>query len=475
MATRILPHNFTELLEAQIAILRGESIRLLPDFPTGGILDASDYDKGRGKVRLRAKIEIKDKKTIVIREICYGTTTESLIRSIDEAAKRGKVRIDAINDYTASEPEVEISLPRGQYAEDLVEALYAYTDCQVSLNSQIVVIKDGLPCETDVETVLRNNTECVQNLLKGELELERDRLLEKIFQKTLEQIFIENRLYKKIETVADYEKIHSTVATSLKPYHKKLSRTPDYDDRERLLQIPIRRISQFDIDKSNDQIADFQSRLEQVEKSLKRMKAFTISYLKGLLKKHGPLHPRRTVIEEIGEIDRRSLEKRAVSIGIDAKGGFIGTTVKSDMVIECTNFDKLLLLFSNGTYRVVNIPEKQYIHDGEGKLLYAGIADKETVMNLVYRQKGTKHAYVKRFVVSKFILDKEYRFLDEDCILDCFTTDVETKFIAQFVVKPKQKVTTQKFALEDYMVKGVGAKGVRVSTKEVKKVKVAKR
>lgn len=475
MSTRVLPHNFKELLEAQIAILQNKPFKILPDFPTGGVVDASLYDKGRGKVQLRAKIEIKDKKTVVIREICYATTTESLIRSIDEAAKRGKVRIDAINDYTASEPEIEITLPRGHYAEDLVEALYAYTDAQVSLNSQIVVIKDGLPIETDVDSVLRHNTEKLQSYLQQELELQRDRLLEKIFHKTLEQIFIENRLYKKIETVSDYEKIHSTVAKSLQPYHKKLSRIPSYDDRERLLQIPIRRISRFDLDKSQDQIQELIDALADVEKSLKKIKAFTISYLKKLVKKFAPLHPRRTAIQEIEQVDLRALEEREIKIGVDAKSGFIGTSVKSDLSISCSNFDKLLLLFTDGTYRVINIPEKQYIHDDGRKLLYAAVADKETVLNIVYRQKETKVAHVKRFVVSQFILDKEYSFMDPDCILDYFTTDAEKTLIAQLVPKPKQKINTVTFSFLDYAVKNPKAKGVRVSARQVKKIKESKR
>jgi topoisomerase IV subunit A len=208
MSTHILPHNFVELLEAEIALLlEGRAKDILPDFPTGGIMDASDYQKGKGKIKLRAKIEIKDPKTLVIREICYGTTTETLIRSIDEAAKRGKIKIDAINDYTSEKVEIEIKLPRGTYAEDLINALYAYTECEVSLNSQMVLIKDDFPCEMDVQEILHLYVEKLQEYLKTELEIERNRLLEKIFDKTLEQIFIENRLYKKIESIGSYDSL----------------------------------------------------------------------------------------------------------------------------------------------------------------------------------------------------------------------------------------------------------------------------
>ena len=189
MATHIFPHNFTELLEAEIAYLEGRNFKIFPDFPTGGIMDKSLYDKGRGKVKLRAKIEIKDAKTLVIREICYGTTTESLIRSIDEAAKKGKIKIEAINDYTSNEVEIEIKLPRGQYAEEFLDALYGFTECEVSLTSQIIVIKDGYPWETDVHEILAYNADKVVEFLKLELEIERERLQEKIFYKTLETNF----------------------------------------------------------------------------------------------------------------------------------------------------------------------------------------------------------------------------------------------------------------------------------------------
>ena len=202
MSTHILPHNFVELLEAEIAILQGEKFSILPDFLTGGIMDASLYDKGKGKIKLRAKLEERDPKTIVITEICYGTTTESLIRSIDEAAKRGKIKIDAINDYTSDKVEIEIKLPRGVYAADVMKALYAYTECEVTLHSQIVVIRDEYPWEPNVDEILHYHVEHLQSYLKKELEIERDRLLEKIFNKTLDQIFIENRLYKKLETVS---------------------------------------------------------------------------------------------------------------------------------------------------------------------------------------------------------------------------------------------------------------------------------
>ena len=427
-------------------------------------MDKSEYDKGRGKVKLRAKIEIKDPKTLVIRDICYGTTTESLIRSIDEAAKKGKIKIEAINDYTARDVEIEIKLPRGQYAEELLDALYGFTECEVTLTSQIIVIKDGLPWETDVHEILTYNAEKLVEFLKRELEIERDRLLEKIFYKTLERIFIENRLYKKIETVKTLEGIHKTLEESFKPFLKELLRTPTQDDREKLLQIPIRRISQFDIDKNRGEIIALQESLAQVEKDLKNVKKFTIAYLKKLIQKYGHEYPRKTRIKAIEEIDRRAIETKQIKVGFDPETGFVGSTVSGAFQLECTNFDKLLLFFKDGTYRVTNIPEKQFVE----KVAWVAIADKKTIMNVVYRNKETSQAWAKRFIVEKFILDKTYNFLDEKSELQYFTSFAEPVVELQF--DTRQKVKKQTVALKDIPIKGAHTRGIRLSNQKVKKV-----
>jgi len=470
MATHILPHNFVELLQAEIALLNGEELDILPDFPTGGIMDASDYQKGRGKVKLRAKIDIQDPKTVVIREICYGTTTESLIRSIDEAAKRGKIKIEAINDYTSDKVEIEIKMPRGHYAQDLIDSLYAYTECEVALNSQIVVINEDLPCEMDVHEILRLHVEKLQEYLKRELEIEQSKLLEKIFEKTLEQIFIENRLYKKIENIASYEKIHSTIEASLEPFHEKLSRIPTYEDRERLLSIPIRRISRFDIDKNQQEIADTQKLLNGVEKQLKNIKKYTADYLRGLLNKYGGDFPRKTQIQAIQQIDMRAIETRTLKVGFDPVSGFVGTKVTGDNTFECTNFDKLLLFFKDGTYTVINIPEKQYVHHENNKAVYVGIADKKSVFSVIYKDPKKHFCYAKRFIVSKFILEKSYRYFEEGMELVFLTTKPQVVAELQFIPKVKQKITKTTFELDKVSIKGTTAKGMRMSNKEIKKV-----
>jgi len=474
MATHILPHNFAELLEAEIAILEGREFHIIPDFPTGGIMDASDYNAGKGKVKLRVKIDVRDPKTVVITEICFGTTTETLIKSIDEAAKRGKIKIDQINDYTASHVEIEIKLPRGQYAQDLIEALYAYTECEVALTSQIVVIKDNLPWEPDVNQILQLHTEKLQEYLKAEQELERERLLEKIFDKTLEQIFIENRLYMELEKIKSNEKIHSTVAKSLEPFHDQLYRVPTFDDRERLLNIPIRRISRFDLDKNLEEVASTQEELKLTEKNLKNLKKFSIDYLKGLLKKYGKDFPRRTEIQEIAQIDKRAIATKVVKIGFDATAGFIGTKVTSETSFECTNFDKLLVMYKDGSYNVINIPEKQYILKEKSKVAFVGVADKKTVFNVVYRDVKKHLCYAKRFIVSKFILDKSYDYIEDGMELQLISTSPNVLVELQFVPKVKQKQSRIEFEMTQVTLKGVSAKGIRMSNREVKKVVLLK-
>ncbi|MGD0664100.1 MAG: DNA topoisomerase IV subunit A [Rhabdochlamydiaceae bacterium] len=466
MSTHILPHNFSELLEAEIAHLEGNDFKIFPDFPTGGIMDKSEYDKGRGKIKLRAKIEIKDDKTLIIRDICYGTTTESLIRSIDEAAKKGKIKIDAINDYTARDVEIEIKLPRGQYAEEMLDALYGFTECEVSLTSQVIVIKDGQPWETDVHEILKYNAEKLIEFLKRELEIERERLLEKIFYKTLERIFIEDKIYKKIETVKTLEGIHDALDSSFKAYRKELLRHPTHEDREKLLQIPIRRISRFDIDKNKEEIAILQENLTSVEKDLKNVRKFTIAYLRKLLDKFGKEYPRKTRIKSIEEIDRRAIETKKIKVGFDPETGFVGTKVTGPVQFTCTNFDKLLVFFKDGTYKVMNMPDKLYVEHA----VWVGAADKTTVMNVIYKNSESNQAWAKRFIVESFILDKVYRYIDENAELQYISSDVEPEVEILFVPKAKQKVPSLVYPLKEVLVKGAQARGIRVANQAVKKV-----
>lgn len=470
MSTQILPHNFIELLNAQIDILNNKRVKLLPDFPTGGIMDASQYNNGKGKVRLRVNLDIRDPKTIVITDVCHGTTTESLIRSIDEAAKKGKVKLEAINDYTAEKVEIELKLPRGQYAEEMLEALYHFTECEVTLHPQMLLIKEEMPCEMDAEEILQYNTDKLQGYLKRELEILRDNLIEKIFNRTLEQIFIEERIYKHIEEKTTLESIHKVIATKLEPFHSQLSRIPEQEDREKLLSIPIRRISRYDSQQNEEDIKAFRKEVSQVEKNLKNVVGFTIGYLEGLIKKYSEHFPRRTEIQSLVQIDKRAVETQAVKVYYDPQAGFVGTKVSTGHLIECTNFDKLLCLFKDGTYQVINIPEKLYIHQDGKQPVYVGVADKKTVFNVAYRIPKTKLALAKRFVVSQFMLDKVYPYIEEDTELLYVGTAPGTVMDVHFVPLVRQKIGMVNFAFDDVLVKGVSAKGIRIANRAVKKI-----
>jgi topoisomerase-4 subunit A len=414
MATHILPHNFAELLNAQIAIIKGEPFTLYPDFLTGGIIDPSDYAHGKGRVRARAKIDIADEKTLVIREIPYGTTTDQLIRSIDEAAKKGQIKLESIHDYTAEKVEIEIKLPRGQYAEQAILSLYAFTECQRNVSSQIVVIRDQMPWETTVDQILVYQTGLLQGYLRRELEIERHDLLEKIFLKTLEQIFIENRLYKVIEEQTKYSQIHQVIAKELQPYHKQLIRIPEENDREYLLGLPLRRISLFDIKKSQNDILEIQRRLQEIEKLLTNIPAHAINYLKYLLEKYSALFPRRSQIQRFDSVAVKQVDVRKWRIGIDRNKGFIGTKVDTKEFFECAPSDKILLLFADGAYKVIAVPEKEYyLKEQQSPLLLAMVADKKTPFYLFAMESDTRLLYGKQVIIDKYILNKGYSLVDE--------------------------------------------------------------
>jgi topoisomerase IV subunit A len=348
--------------------------------------------------------------------------------------------------------------------------LYAYTECEVSLNSQIIVIKDDLPWETNTDEILHLHVDLLKGYLKKELEIEKDRILAKIFDKTLEQIFIENRLYKKIENVTSAEKIHTTVEESLKPFHDQLSHVPTEEDRERLLAIPIRRISRFDINKNQEEIENLKKELGKVEKNLKNIKQFTIKYIHKLLEKYAEEYPRKTQIQAIQQLDRRAIATKQIKVGCDLTAGFIGSKITDGNMIECTNYDKLLILYKNGTFRVINIPEKQYIHGNDNKAIYVGVADKATTFNVIYKDPSTHLCFAKKFVIKSFMLEKEYPYFDQGMHLEYLSTLPPAEIELQFIPKVHQKFSKMTFSFSKVLLKGVSAKGIRISHRGIKKV-----
>ncbi|MFZ5764804.1 MAG: DNA topoisomerase IV subunit A [Thermodesulfobacteriota bacterium] len=471
MATKILPHNFCELLAAQKKILKNEPFQVFPDFPQGGLMDVSGYEDGNGRIRCRAKIVEKNDKTIVIKEIPYGTTTGSLMDSIEKAAKSGKIKIISINDYTAEEVEVEIKLARGLYAQDTIRALYAFTDCEVSISPNLTAIRDNRPVTLSVADLLRFNTAKLKNDLERQLVIDLDRLREKLHAHLLEQIFIEERLYKEIEECESYPLVVETVEQSLLPFRERLVRDVSREDIERLLEIRIRRISRYDIDKKRRDIKETENAIRQVEKDLKDMVAYSLRYLDKLLATYGPLYPRRTEIATFSEVEARKVALCNLTVGYHQESGFLGHQIKTDCdrAFACSEYDKILLIFTDGTYKVINVADKVFVGSG---LAWCGAVDEKLVFNVVYRDADEGLSYIKRFRCPKFILEKEYHLFGGNKKSTVQFLSLGEGGCLRIHYKPSRraKKNFEDVALDEILIKNAAAKGKRVSTRPVRKI-----
>ncbi|MBA3013708.1 MAG: DNA topoisomerase IV subunit A [Proteobacteria bacterium] len=471
MATKIMPHNFVELLTAQKQILRDEPFEIFPDFPQGGLVDVTHYDRGNGRLKCRARIEEINDKTIVIREVPYTTTTTSLVESIEKAVRAGKLKIVSINDYTAETVEVEIKLARGMYASDTISALYAFTDCEVPISPNFTVIKDNQPMVMNVDDVLRYNTQKLVVDLEKELTIELDRLREKIHAALLEQIFIEERLYKEIEECSSYELVVSTVDSSLKPFADRLLRAVTREDIERLLEIRIKRISRYDISKKQQEINGLRKEATLIERHLKDMVKYTIGYLDGLLKKYGDNYPRRTEITTFSEVAARAVALSNLTCGYDPKTGFLGYQVKAEPEhsFACSEYDKFILIFRDGMYKVINGVDKLFVGSD---LVYVGKDDEKLIFNVIYRDGTENFSYIKRFPMPKFILDKEYRLFPDDpkSRIQYFATGEGSRVRVYFVPTARAKVNSFEVVFNDYLVKGVSAKGKRAGSRVLRRI-----
>lgn len=474
MATRILPHNFRELLQAQIAILTEQDFEIFPDFPQKGLIDITDYDQGNGKVRCRARIKEKNEKTITITEIPYGTTTTSLIDSIEKAAKSGKIKIMSISDYTAEEVEIEIKLPRNIYAKDTIKALYAFTDCEVPLNTNLTLIRGDFPETSTVDEVLKFNTEKLVDDLTRELEIELSRLSQRLHARLLDQIFIEERLYKEIEEVTTYERVVSTVDESLKPYIKRLEQPVTREDIERLLEIRIKRISRYDIERQAKEIRAIRKDIKEIKTSLQDVVGYTINYLEKLLESYGDEFPRLSEITEFSEVKARKVALSNLTVGYNRETGFLGHSIKAeneqnDIVFSCSEYDRLLLIFSSGMYKVVPVPEKLFV--GE-ELEYAAVFEKNVVFNIVYRDGVENLAYVKRFRSPKFILDKEYYLFPPHKRSRILLLLLGEGKHARVSLVPSRRARSNivEIDFDQFLLKNASAKGKRVSPRVARRV-----
>ncbi|MFP6906156.1 MAG: DNA topoisomerase IV subunit A [Verrucomicrobiota bacterium] len=463
LSTKVLPHNFIELLEAQIAILKKKPFRVEPDFLQGGIMDCSDYDKGRGKVKVRAKIETKGESTLVIRDLPYGTTTETLTRSIEDAARKKKIKVRSIDDYTAEQVEIHINLVSGQKPEKVEQALYAFTDCEVSLSSNILVIRENRPVEMTVDEVLRYNTEQLVEILKGELLHERGRLQDAFHYKTLVQIFVENRIYRAIEECEAYKEVQQVVLEGVNKFRKLLRRDITPDDVEMLLAIRIKRISQFDIDKNRQDIEDLLAALDEVEKRLKKLIPYATKYLRNLVKTYRDRYPRRTKTGTFKEIEVRALTAKDLSIMYDAETGYVGHGVrKGELIMECSPLDKVLVVGSGGRYWCLSAPDKFYVGKG---MMYCAKFDRDKPFLYVYTSGMV--TYLKKFKFGGVIQSREYRLCPEGSKSMLFEDSNPPSLYLKFKPAKNQRVHQQVVDLSTYQVRGARTKGNQLTVKRV--------
>src|SRR5688572_26982878 len=463
MACKILPHNFPELLQAQIAILKKQSFKCLPDFQTGGLMDAREYADGKGSVKVRAKIKVKDETTVVIKEIPPTTTTESLMASIEDATRKGKLKVRSVNDFTSEEVEIEIKAPQGVSTEKLVDALYAFTDCETTINSRIVVIKDNRPVEMTVSEVLRENTTKLLKDLKRELDLREKKLEQELHYKTLVRIFIENRIYKKIEQCRTNEAVVQAVHDGFRPFRKEMYRELTNEDVEMLLGVRIRRISLFDINKHREEMDKVKADLDETRKHLKNVTKYAIGHLERLLEKYGPRYPRLTRSSRYDEVDAKEVAFKAFKVAYDRESGYLGYRVSGDeFKVDCTKFDKLVMVFKDGHYKVVDLPEKMFVGPD---LVYCAIPDRDRVFTLVYTNREA--TYIKRFTFGGTILNKEYFCIPEKSRILFFEPDTPEQIYIRYKAAPYQKINQQTCKPSELTVKGVKSRGNQISIKEV--------
>ncbi len=446
-----------------MAILRNQPFKCLPDFQTGGLMDAREYKDGAGQVKVRARIKVKDDSTVLIKEIPPTTTTDSLISSIEDASRKGKIKVRSINDFTSEEVEIEIKAPGGVSAEQLADALYAFTDCEVTIASRITVIKDNRPIEMTVSEVLRHNTAQLVQILKRELELKAAQLQEEMHFRTLERIFIEERLYKRIEQCRTSEAVVAAVHDGFKPFRKELVRDLTGEDIERLLTVRIRRISLFDIQQHRQEMEKVKEDLAQTRRNLKNLTQYVLAHLQALLDRYGPEYPRLTKSSRYDEVDAKEVAFKAFKVAYDRQSGYLGHKVSGDEFhAECTKFDKLLLVFRDGHYQVIELPEKLFVGPD---LVYCGLPERERVFTCAYTNREA--TFLKRFTFGGAILNKLYHCIPPKSRVLFFEPDTPAELFIKYKPAPYQKINQQICKPAEVEVKGPKTRGRQVSIKDV--------
>lgn len=466
MSTKILPHNIREVIEAEKKCIQGKKFTLYPDFVTGGQADVSEYADGLGKILVRAKLDTSDEKKIVITELPFGSTTESLINSIDLATKAGKVKVAEISDYTADKVEIELRLPRGVYSKDVVDSLYAFTECEQSISCNLLVIDKNLPRQMTVTEVIQASAKQLLQILKDELEYEKKTLNEKLHLRTLERIFIEERIYKKIETMKTAEGVVQAVYKGFVPFEVELIRPINDDDIDHLLKIPIRRISLYDINKNREEVQAIKDRIKEINKLLKNLTGYAVTVLDGILSKISEDKTiRKTEITSFEKVNVKEAVDRSLSLRYDEKTGYLGTSVSTGMeLFKVSPFDRIFVMRKNGIYTVLDVPERLFV---DTDLVHCSFAGKENISKIlftaIYKDPESGFPYIKRSRIETYILNKDYVFLPDDKSEVLLISDKPNITVSvQLEPKPRVQSNEKDFAVNKYAEKGLKAKGVKL-------------
>jgi len=465
LSTRILPHNFIELLKAEIAVLEGKRFRLLPDFPQGGLMDATGYDKGNGKIKLRARIEKLDDAKLVIRGIPFGTTTETLIGSIEDAARKRKIRVRSINDFTAAQVEILITLSPGEDPDKAISALYHFSLCEVTIHSNLVIIQGERPVQMDVDQVIRFNTEQLVDLLKRELELRQREREQDLHRRTLVQLFIEHRLYKQIEDCDTYELVQQTVLKSLAPFRAQLVRDITMDDVEMLLSLQIKRISRFDLKANEEEKLKTIQQLKEIRGHLKKLKTYTINYLEGLVERYGKQYKRKTRLTTAEEIDVRELTASELGIVYDRERGFLGYEIKGEIAFRCSPLDKLLIVWETGRYQMIAPPDRLFV---DKSVVHFGIYEREKIFTIVYNT--DKAAFLKRFVFGGAIMNRDYSCAQQGAKIKHISDRTSKQLLLKYRHIKGARIGEQTFDLDAFAVRGPKSRGIQVAKRTVTSV-----
>ncbi|MDR2149844.1 MAG: DNA topoisomerase IV subunit A [Spirochaetaceae bacterium] len=472
MSTKIMPHNLIETLEAEKSCLLGQEFHLYPDFPTGGLVDVSDYRDGTGKLLVRAKLDTSDPKRIVIRELPAGSTTESLINSIESAAKAGRIKIQSINDFTTEHVEIEIKLARGVYSAETVDALFAWTDCEQSLSVNLLVIKDHVPVLMTVTEIIQYHSQQLVSILKQELEREKKELQEKLRIKNMEKIFIEEHVYQIIEKKRSLETIEKAITERM----SVLNQTLVPEDINRLLTIPIRRISLFDSSKAKAAITAMQTRIKELDMALKDITGYAIAFLDKLIETvrsaEGELFSggkRKTIVGKFDKINLKELVKRDILVKYDDRTGYLGSAIAGQTVVVVSSLDRIISIRKNATYMITEVPDKTFIGSGAW---WIGIADKDElamrVFTIIYQVNGA--LYLKRCLIEGGFMNRLYALVPEDAEVIYLGDKARFTITAEYASKPHAKILTEDFHIEEYQVKSLKAKGVCLSHRELERI-----